>query len=179
MSKFFHRGFTLVELLITLALVAILSSIAGPSFVSLLANQDLASTSSDILGTALQARGEALKFNRRVVVEPVSGVDWKQGWRTYVDNDLDGTYSATTDTLIITKTALPSNVDVEVHAGSMSNLAKFAFDGTGFLVRSAGFNDGTVVFKSAVTGRKKFFIVNGSGRPRICDPSVTPGCEPS
>ena len=179
MFKSAARGFTLIELMVTLALVAILATLAVPEFRSLFANQQLSSVSSDMMASALTARGEALKLNQRVVVAPVSGTDWTQGWRIFVDLDLDGAYTESADKLVSSKDAVPASVTVETFTGSTSNLQKFAFDGTGFLTRTTGFGVGTVVFKSGLTARKKYFVVNVSGRPRICDPSSSPGCEPS
>lgn len=72
-------GFTLPELLITVAIVGILASLAGPSFSSLIASQRMRSASTDLYLALAKARSEAIKRNTNVALLPMNG-NWNQGW---------------------------------------------------------------------------------------------------
>ena len=72
-------GFTLVELMISLVLLAILLGMGVPSFQTLIAEQRLRAVSSDLRIALNTARSEAVKRNRDVVLSP-SGSGWAGGW---------------------------------------------------------------------------------------------------
>ena len=73
------RGFTLVELMISLLLLAVLLGTGVPSFRSMMAEQRLRAISSDLRIALNTARSEAVKRNRSVVLSP-SGSGWSGGW---------------------------------------------------------------------------------------------------
>lgn len=60
------RGYTLLELMITVGIVAILAAIAYPSMLDLLASQRVRAASSALYESLIAARGEALKRNATV-----------------------------------------------------------------------------------------------------------------
>lgn len=74
-----QRGFTLIELMVTVTLTAVMLAIGVPSFRSFVATQRVKSTSFDVAAALLLARSEAVKRNRPVTVTPVGGA-WTSGW---------------------------------------------------------------------------------------------------
>jgi prepilin-type N-terminal cleavage/methylation domain-containing protein len=74
-------GFTLVELLITIVVIAILSSIAAPSFQSLLEKRRLIAATEGIYAHLQFARSEAVKFGltANVNVSIKTGTPWCLG----------------------------------------------------------------------------------------------------
>jgi type IV fimbrial biogenesis protein FimT len=57
------RGFTLIELMVTIAVAAILIAIAVPSFKTLTVSNALTTTANDMVGALNLARMEAIKLN--------------------------------------------------------------------------------------------------------------------
>jgi len=72
-------GFSLIELLFTIAIAAIFAALAAPSFRDFIAGQRVKTASYDISYTLTGARSEAIKRNLNVVLAPVSG-NWQNGW---------------------------------------------------------------------------------------------------
>lgn len=77
--SFHHAGFTLVELMVTLAVAAILAVTAVPSFSSFIRNQGVKATSFELVSALTYARSEAIKRNQTVTIQ-AEGDDWLEGW---------------------------------------------------------------------------------------------------
>lgn len=73
-------GFTLVELLVVMSLIAILASLAAPAMRSLVASQRVRTTAADLHLALLKTRSEALKRNAPVTLRPTVDSDWHSGW---------------------------------------------------------------------------------------------------
>jgi type IV fimbrial biogenesis protein FimT len=73
------RGFTLVELLVTISIAAIMLTLAVPSFSTLILNQQVRVSAGDLQTSLFFARSEAIKRAADVAVVPAGG-DWKNGW---------------------------------------------------------------------------------------------------
>jgi type IV fimbrial biogenesis protein FimT len=115
-------GLTLVELITVLAIAAILSMAAVPSFVSLIAGHRIKAAASTLQLALLTARSESVKRNGNVRVAPATADQWNEGWRVInvADNATIASYPATSALFItgpaavtyqpsgrVTMTALP------------------------------------------------------------------------
>ena len=72
-------GFTLVELMVVIALVAVISSTAAPGLSAFTSGQRAKAMTLDLSSDLLYARSEALKRNAVVTITPRSG-QWSGGW---------------------------------------------------------------------------------------------------
>lgn len=91
-----QRGVTLVELLVTVAVAAILLVVALPSFESTFRSNRLSVTSNELTASLSLARSEAIRNTRRAELCPSAdglacGTDWNQGWMVWSDRDGDST----------------------------------------------------------------------------------------
>ncbi len=75
------RGFTLLELLVVMALSALLLGLAVPALDGLMARQRLRSMSYDLVTDLTLARSESLKRASAVTLTPAAGnASWQGGW---------------------------------------------------------------------------------------------------
>lgn len=72
-------GFTLVELMVAVAMLAILAALATPSFREFVEAQRMRDTAFGLVSDLTLARSEAIKRGGNVVITPVGG-NWAQGW---------------------------------------------------------------------------------------------------
>lgn len=187
-------GLTLIELLIGLALLAVLLALAAPSFQAQIAASQLNSASSALLGSLLQARAQAIRLGQRVTVcrsadlqqcdiNPAGG--WESGWLTFIDADRTApgntaTVSAT-DTLLARSEALPASLRVRGNS-QVSQYISFAASGEARTLSGGSNPLGTVQVCStsnalADASRATDLVLSAGGRV-ISRPaaSVTPSC---
>lgn len=72
-------GFSLIELMVSLVILGILIGIAVPSYRSIIAEQRVRATVSDLHASIALARSEAIKRNRQITLAPATG-GWSAGW---------------------------------------------------------------------------------------------------
>lgn len=88
-ARISKRGFTLIELMVTVAVLAIMAAIAIPNFQTFLMNSRMASQANDVITAFNLARSEAVKRAANVTVcassnststNPSCTGSWQQGW---------------------------------------------------------------------------------------------------
>lgn len=92
-----ERAFTLIELLIAIAIAAILLSAGVPSFSALIGDNRLAAQAADFQTSLAYARSEAIRRAQNVAVgasQPVAGNQFGGGWVTWVDANGNGSRDA-------------------------------------------------------------------------------------
>jgi len=82
----YHNGFTLIELMVTISIAAILLGIAIPSFTSTITSNRLTTNANELVTALNLARSEAIKRGQHVVVKK-TGTNWENGWQVFVDID--------------------------------------------------------------------------------------------
>lgn len=115
------RGFTLVELMITLVIAVILLTIAVPSFITTIQNNRATAQANELVTALNLARSEAAKRGDSVSVcrssdnASCSG-GWSDGWMVFQDVNDDGNFDAGTDTVLQVWDGLQGNATLTATA---------------------------------------------------------------
>ena len=73
-------GFTIIELMTVMVVVAILATIGAPSLRDMMIRARVRTVSSDVYASLVFTRSEAIKRNTTVTLAPVVANDWTSGW---------------------------------------------------------------------------------------------------
>jgi type IV fimbrial biogenesis protein FimT len=85
-----QRGFTLVEMAVTLVVLAIAVGYAIPAYQGLSADSSIRSTSMDLIAAINEARGQSLSTRSNITFKATDSTNWSNGWTV-----TDGTTSHT------------------------------------------------------------------------------------
>jgi type IV fimbrial biogenesis protein FimT len=168
-------GFTLVELMVTLAIATIVMTTAVPSFSTMIKNNSLATQTNSLVTDINLARSEAVKRGTRVILcrsadpnaaTPACGGGantWTTGWLVFASGDANNTYTAGIDTLIRIGKPTGSSITIKTNSTSNNNL-EYNSNGT---TNEGG---GTAIFavcddRDESYGRQ--IQVDPRGRPRL------------
>ena len=120
-------GFTLTELMVVVAVVGVLATIAVPSFQSLVQSQRVKAASFELFSSLNLARSEAIKRNGNVTLTPVSTSDWGQGWAATSAGGESIKSQAALKGVVISASGTPASV-VYARTGRATASASFQID---------------------------------------------------
>ncbi len=175
------RGFTLVELMVTLVVLAIVLSIGVPSFTGMTNRNKLTSASNELVAGLQLARSEAVRRNMRVAVCPstdgatCAGEDWSQ-LVVFADADADGDVGD--DEEVIRNVQVPAGGIQLTPSGNVATNQRIAFGSEGFArIGDANARVGAIsVCSSRVDGENTRDVSIEVGRISVTPRNGTDAC---
>ena len=159
-----NQGFTLYELLITILLIALISSLAMPSLAATIARQRQRVEIDALFHAIHQARKESIMRRKVVSLCPsldgrvcTPGRDWSAGWLMFENKDRDSPPRIDDGEPVLVRHQVSDRVRISVNR-------------TGFTLRATFLRatNGTFVFcdpEQRIT--PKALVVSYTGRPRV------------
>lgn len=182
-------GFTLVELMVTIAVLAILLAIGIPSFAALIASNRLTSATNELVAALQTGRTEAIRRNARITVCPAAPTDngcsgaWRDGWIAFIDQTRGSAPAPeSANDILFRGGPLPSGI-VAVANAPLSSYASFTADGFSSQL-GGGFLAGTLRVCSTSTAltndrRARDLVLIASGRIVLTTPTDVASTCPS
>lgn len=167
-----QSGTTLLELLVVLAIAAILLAIGIPSFASLASSSHLTSATNSMVASLHLARSEAIKRNSRTVLCPsangtacAASGGWHQGWLVFHDGNNNAALD-TGEAVILIQRGMPDGFRL---TGNSSVEHYISYTPIGAAKKTSGaFQAGTLTvceaLESSVSARQ--IVISSTGRPR-------------
>lgn len=138
------EGFTLIELMITVAIAAVLLAVAVPSFTNTIKRNQIDSQLRELASHVTLARSEAISRSVTVTIcrsndqatctSTLANGNWSDGWITFIDVDGDATVDLD-DTLLRVRDDIGQNV-LTVTDAAPAALNNFQFTRAGVSTRA-------------------------------------------
>jgi type IV fimbrial biogenesis protein FimT len=161
-------GFSIVELVVAVAILAILSAIAVPSYTEYIANSQIRATTESIRNGLQLARAEAVKRNATVRFTLNSDSSWNVGCPVATANcpiliQTKPAKEGASSTITLSATGSVDFTSLGVRSPAVGQLALVNVDNTA--IPSANSRDLRVT-------------VGAGGNMRVCDPNVSSSTDP-
>lgn len=168
------RGFTIIELMVTLSIAALLVLIGVPAFSSFVQNNRITSTTNFVVAQLHYARAEAIRLNLPVNLARTGGTagELADGWRIYSDAGSatgNSAYSATDGDTLLREFEGYDGANISVAVSNVGN-QWIAFNPTGLL------SEGGTTVEIAVCDDRgldfgRLISISTTGRTRVTSSS--------
>jgi type IV fimbrial biogenesis protein FimT len=169
-------GFSLLEMMIAIAVLAILTALAAPSMVELGRRMATTEHTNDMVGALTIAKSEAAKTGS--IAGVTTSAAWTGGWQVYADSNNDGVLD-TTDTLLRSYAALDSSYTVTAKVTGGAADTQVIFNAQGSLAAPATVADINVCRPDHNVAQSSWIHVAASGEitsRHDTSSSPAPGC---
>ena len=165
-------GVTLIELIVSLSILAILLLVALPNFTVFNRTAELSATANTLLAAINTARSEAINRGRSAMVMPSDGSNWQKGWVVFVDNNSNGVYDNLADTTLSVQSSLPPYFSITTNGSASKTAPYIRFNPMGYINAGLSFQ----IQNKDVTGSEPWrqvrkIVISLVGRVRLCTPS--------
>lgn len=169
------KGFTLIELMIAISIMAIILVVGVPSFQTSIQNNRVTTNANGLVSAIMIARSEAIKRGVDVQILSNSGnANWTTGWTVIADDNNDGVFNSSpvvstcippADCLVYTNAGLNNGVTLNA---VVNNNTLFQFDPRGRL-RTAASNSDTLVMcdNRGFVEEARAIVIANTGRGRV------------
>lgn len=125
------KGFTMIELMLGLAVFFILIGVGVPSYINYVRNAELSNTTAALFADIYYTRSEAIKRKTNITIcrsadasasSPVCGGTaniWTTGWLIFIDSNSNNTYQSADEELL--KIGRPPSSNIQVKTNSLAN----------------------------------------------------------
>lgn len=169
-----QKGFTLIELMVTLGIGAIILSVGVPSFRNLIMDNRLVTNANQLVASINVARSAAVRYQRNATVcastnydaavpNCTASTDWSNGWIVWVDKDRD----AATDAGEILAVFGPLTNSLSL---SSLGTAGFTYNARGFSLTGG---DDLVLCDTRTAETGRLIRVNAVGRTNVSRQACT------
>ena len=173
-------GFTLLEALVVLALVAVLASLAAPAMSRLLQQHRMQAKAEALFSSLILARSEALRQQQRVTVCARTSDDrcaavggWTQGWMVFVDTNANAQRESP-EQVLQKHEALPAGMALEGNS-LVSRYVSYGLEGRS-QTTSGAFQAGTLTLCQVDAVQAWHLVINALGKPRL-EKVAAEGCR--
>ncbi len=162
-----ESAFTLIELMIAIAVAAVVLTLGVPSFSNVMERNQLSASINNVVASLNFARSEAVKRNRRVSVchsndlNSCSGLNYGDGWIIFVDDDEDGIRDDPQDEILIVNESLDTTLSLGTNFSGVGE--NFSFRSNGRTNKQGRF----VLCKAGNLNKSKAVFITFSGRVRL------------
>lgn len=168
-------GFTLIEALVCVAILAILAVIALPSFRQQIVTNEVRAVSMELREALGRARSEAITRANTVSIAQ-SGTKWASGWTVFENPNRDATYDSSKSSQVLIYSYPGSSranlLQDRIATPNANNMSVTHFDAGGYPVKGAQ-NPGTMSICDTGNTVCRILIISFEGRVRVCsDASV-------
>jgi len=172
-----QQGFTLVELMVVIAIAAILAGIGMPNLQTTLQDNKMTSLHNELLAALSFTRSTSVtqgssttlcKANLAANGCAAISASWENGWIIFPDSNNNGVVDVGEEILML-KNDLPENISISYSRNS----SRITYGAQGYAV---GFNGNFMFCDKRGDSAKKGMVISNNGRVRVAIVNDLPAC---